>query len=97
MAAAPTRSVASSSRGRPDCCQVVDRELAMLCCAAISAGVDQYVGFGGCGSRAVLAAATRASIRALCGPYISKIASELRTEFLTLMSFENKTVPPSTA
>ena len=66
-------------------------------CAVTSARVDQYVASAGSGSRVALAAATRASIRAACGPYISNIVSELRTEFLTLTSFENSTVPPSAA
>jgi hypothetical protein len=59
--------------------------------------VGWYVASAGGGSRVALAAATRASIRPACGPYISNIVSELRTEFLTLMSSENSTVPPSAA
>lgn len=66
-------------------------------CAAASAGVEQYVASAGGGSRVAFAAATRASIRAACGPYVLNIVAELRTEFLTLTSFENSTVPPSTA
>ena len=63
----------------------------------LSIRVDEYVGSAGDGSRVALAAATRASIRPACGPYISNIVSELRTEFLTLTSAENSTVPPSAA
>jgi hypothetical protein len=46
-------------------------------------------------SRLALAAATSSSIRPACRPYLSNIVSELRTEFLTLISSENRTVPPS--
>jgi hypothetical protein len=46
-------------------------------------------------SRLAFAAATSSSIRPACRPYLSNIVSELRTEFLTLISSENRTVPPS--
>jgi hypothetical protein len=42
-----------------------------------------------------LASSTSRSIRRAYLPYFSKMVSEFRTAFLTLVSFENSTVPPS--
>jgi hypothetical protein len=42
-----------------------------------------------------LASSTSLSICRAYLPYLSKMVSEFRTAFLTLVSFENNTVPPS--
>ena len=46
-------------------------------------------------SIAALASSTSLSICRAYLPYLSKMVSEFRTAFLTLVSFENNTVPPS--